>query len=999
MTKKTKILENYIENNSQLLTEVAPIVVFGVSLGSFVKGALIGYGGKSMVLSVVGAYGVIEILPVAFGYEKQIVPIPFTGGGGSPYAHAPGRSPDDLGPAGYLNLGLIKNFVSVASGKNLLQTSNRSRAGASPTTGNLTNYIRALNQTYDPSVIDARSDEYGQEHTESYHKFLMTRLSRANFHYFTRNRHPWLKFAGSTDSEGYLINGTWYIDEKGLYYSILRSTVFSMMQGRTARSMSSKGVDNYKPIYRRYYDSLLEKWDKIYPGGMEQKFGRVKDTNEQIELDTVFKVGFKDSNGNEMKGQEAVDNFKMTYGWTAHSSEFTEGIRHSALSPGEKDVGDVDEFYSLHNWEVTTDASSSASITNPLSLVPRKLRKELKLLLYGSDFDGDSNKTNTPTADLTNLSEQEIRKIEWNSIIDQYWEAVQKRLSNRRSTRKMPAFMSNVLKTNDENTMSAPRDSSDNLNVALTMSAPGGVEIPMVSTAKMSKLAVALYGGKDKFMNLQQAIDTRDLITTRMEQEFKLSGVKERERLIKKEKERREQEERAKKFTSREYLYVDDQIEDELDSDVDGKVDTGPTYDNHQAYIAQAQANLPPLEKRKRGKTYKASRRQSVKENKQKLDKNEVFKKYVSESNLKILQELENLLVRSEISNLSEQSKKEIIDFRNRFEKLKKTVVKANPTKEQVLATLNDIKSKETVLNKELPEFLNYVKNLFKTNTNQRDLVGEQQSAPKKKKKKGLDTPITGYATVYRTWTGRYRIYTGPRVNPNDLATWVPQKKFLTKSGEEKVIPELVKLLKSLKIDQPDAGIFEISVHASGVGPGNDRILKLTKARAKVLKSTLISRGIPADKIKVQGFGNKYPIDNPDLVKNRRKNARIEIKQVRKNKLVKKDTGVENSKEQSTTSKTSGVPATSTPKQAPRVAAKKPPRSTKVSPAKTDSAPKSKMSAVTEPVTNFLTQEESQAALAMAKNKPEQGYSKNQLKIIQKRLNRDFQIPPLSRRP
>ena len=53
--------------------------------------------------------------------------------------------------------------------------------------------------------------------------------------------------------------------------------------------------------------------------------------------------------------------------------------------------------------------------------------------------------------------------------------------------------------------------------------------------------------------------------------------------------------------------------------------------------------------------------------------------------------------------------------------------------------------------------------------------------------------------------------------------------------------------------------------------------------------------------------------------------------------------------------------------------------------------------AVAQPVTNFLTKDKSVAALKAALGASEQGYSKNQLKIIQKRLNRDYEIPPLSR--
>ncbi|TAE65633.1 MAG: OmpA family protein, partial [Bacteroidetes bacterium] len=73
---------------------------------------------------------------------------------------------------------------------------------------------------------------------------------------------------------------------------------------------------------------------------------------------------------------------------------------------------------------------------------------------------------------------------------------------------------------------------------------------------------------------------------------------------------------------------------------------------------------------------------------------------------------------------------------------------------------------------------------------------------------------------------------------------------------------------------------LEISGHTDNVGIAATN-LQLSKDRANAIKNFLIKKGIPANRLIAQGFGQTKPIADNKTDKGRQKNRRVEMKIVK----------------------------------------------------------------------------------------------------------------------
>jgi len=83
----------------------------------------------------------------------------------------------------------------------------------------------------------------------------------------------------------------------------------------------------------------------------------------------------------------------------------------------------------------------------------------------------------------------------------------------------------------------------------------------------------------------------------------------------------------------------------------------------------------------------------------------------------------------------------------------------------------------------------------------------------------------------------------------------------------------LSQIVRSLK-DHPDVKV-KLEGHADNAEKNAQEI---SEARAAALKDYLVSKGISADRISVEGFGSSTPIADNGTAAGRNKNRRVEIK-------------------------------------------------------------------------------------------------------------------------
>ncbi|MFH1516330.1 MAG: OmpA family protein [Pseudomonadota bacterium] len=75
-------------------------------------------------------------------------------------------------------------------------------------------------------------------------------------------------------------------------------------------------------------------------------------------------------------------------------------------------------------------------------------------------------------------------------------------------------------------------------------------------------------------------------------------------------------------------------------------------------------------------------------------------------------------------------------------------------------------------------------------------------------------------------------------------------------------------------------GTLRIEGHTDSMGTANANEL-LGDARAEAVRDALIARGVPADRLRAEGFGARKPIDDNSTAEGRAHNRRIEIRVVR----------------------------------------------------------------------------------------------------------------------
>ena len=75
---------------------------------------------------------------------------------------------------------------------------------------------------------------------------------------------------------------------------------------------------------------------------------------------------------------------------------------------------------------------------------------------------------------------------------------------------------------------------------------------------------------------------------------------------------------------------------------------------------------------------------------------------------------------------------------------------------------------------------------------------------------------------------------------------------------------------------------IELSAHTDKVG--SDRYnLKLSKARARVSTSYLVSKGVSSKRIQSKGYGERKPVATNKTAVGRKLNRRVEIKVIKNN--------------------------------------------------------------------------------------------------------------------
>ena len=94
--------------------------------------------------------------------------------------------------------------------------------------------------------------------------------------------------------------------------------------------------------------------------------------------------------------------------------------------------------------------------------------------------------------------------------------------------------------------------------------------------------------------------------------------------------------------------------------------------------------------------------------------------------------------------------------------------------------------------------------------------------------------------------------------------------KAIIKPGYDKDINDLAKVMK----DYPDLKVV-IEGHTDNIGTAEYN-KKLSQERADAVKKYLVEKGIDANRIKAQGFGDERPIASNDTEEGRQKNRRVE---------------------------------------------------------------------------------------------------------------------------
>jgi len=98
-------------------------------------------------------------------------------------------------------------------------------------------------------------------------------------------------------------------------------------------------------------------------------------------------------------------------------------------------------------------------------------------------------------------------------------------------------------------------------------------------------------------------------------------------------------------------------------------------------------------------------------------------------------------------------------------------------------------------------------------------------------------------------------------------------------SGKSELKPDGLPILNKqadiLKGYFPNVDVF-VCGHTDSTG-GDDLNLRLSLDRARVVSDYLAARGVPKERLKVQGFGKEYPADSNETPAGRANNRRTEL--------------------------------------------------------------------------------------------------------------------------
>ena len=99
-------------------------------------------------------------------------------------------------------------------------------------------------------------------------------------------------------------------------------------------------------------------------------------------------------------------------------------------------------------------------------------------------------------------------------------------------------------------------------------------------------------------------------------------------------------------------------------------------------------------------------------------------------------------------------------------------------------------------------------------------------------------------------------------------------------SGSAEILPASYPILdKLVKFLKEESGKYEIAGHTDSDGSTADN-LKLSQDRAAAVKSYLVERGISADRLIAQGYGESEPIATNDSAQGKAQNRRTEIRKL-----------------------------------------------------------------------------------------------------------------------
>lgn len=99
------------------------------------------------------------------------------------------------------------------------------------------------------------------------------------------------------------------------------------------------------------------------------------------------------------------------------------------------------------------------------------------------------------------------------------------------------------------------------------------------------------------------------------------------------------------------------------------------------------------------------------------------------------------------------------------------------------------------------------------------------------------------------------------------------------REGSKELLPTaepLLDELATLLLVTPDLGLVEVQVHTSNASP-SVLSMQVSQQRAEVLVAELVNRGVPAQRLRAQGYGDSLPIAPNTTEQGRKKNERVQL--------------------------------------------------------------------------------------------------------------------------